>query len=120
MKLLKMRPCGIGRKIHGISRITDRPAPNDKDAMIMKSKQEGLTKKINKFMICEQTEEKKKFLPAAERTDHFWEKTNASKGDICHDLANTGGILPRITFTGSFKTNNYNKNSLKQVHEKDD
>ena len=86
----------------------------------MKSKQEGLTKKINKFMICEQTEEKKKFLPAAERTDHFWEKTNASKGDICHDLANTGGIQPRITFTGSFKTNNYNKNSLKQVHEKDD
>ena len=62
----------------------------------MKSKQEGLTNKINKFMIL---------------TDHFWEKTNASKGDICHDLANTGGILPRITFTGSFKTNNYNKNS---------
>ena len=82
----------------------------------MKSKQEGLTKKINKFM----TEEKKKFLPAAERTDHFWEKTNASKGDICHDLANTGGILPRITFTGSFKTNDFNKNSLKQVQQKDD
>ena len=82
----------------------------------MKSKQEGLTKKINKFM----TEEKKKFLPAAERTDHFWEKTDALKGDICHDLANTGGIPPHITFTGSFKTNNYNKNSLKQVHEKND
>ena len=30
---------------------------------------------------------------------------------LCHDLANTGGIPPRITFTGSFKTNNYNKNS---------
>ena len=89
-----MRPRRAGRKIHGISRITDRPAPNDKDAMIMKSKQEGLTKKINKFM----TEEKKKFLPAAERTDHFWEKTNASKGDICHDLANTGGIPPRNTW----------------------
>ena len=40
----------------------NRPASNDdNDAIIRKSKQEGLTKKINKFMICEQTEEKKNF-----------------------------------------------------------
>ena len=89
----------------------NRPASNDKDAITMKSKQEGLTKRINKFMIGEQAEEEKELLPVAEKIDHFWEKTNASKGDICHDLANAGGIPPRITFTGSFKTNNYNKNS---------
>merc|ERR1719495_603221 len=48
--------------------------------MIMKSKQEGLIKRMNKSVINEQAEEKKKLLPAAQRTDHFWEKTNASKG----------------------------------------
>ena len=59
----------------------NRPAPNDeRDAMILKSKQEGLTKRMNKFMIGEQAEEEKKILPAAQRTDHFWAKTNASKG----------------------------------------
>ena len=41
---------------------------------------EGLTKRINKFMIGEQAEEEKELLPAAEKTDHFWEKKNASKG----------------------------------------
>ena len=58
----------------------NRPASNDKDAITMKSKQEGLTKRINKFMIGEQAEEEKELLPVAEKIDHFWEKTNASKG----------------------------------------
>ena len=59
----------------------NRPASNDdKDARIMKSRQEGLTKRINKFMIGEQAEEQKELLPAAEKINHFWEKTNASKG----------------------------------------
>ena len=59
----------------------NRPAPNDdQDARIMKSRQEGLTKRINKFMIGEQAEEEKKLLPTAERTDHFLETPNASKG----------------------------------------
>ena len=40
------------------------------------------------------------------------------KHSMCHDLANTGGIPPRITFTGSFKTNNYNKNSLNMCMRK--
>ena len=58
----------------------NRPASNDKDAITMKSEQEGLTKRINKFMIGEQAEEEKELLPVAEKIDHFWEKTNASKG----------------------------------------
>ena len=59
----------------------NRPAPDDdKDARVMKSRQKGLTKRINKFMISEQAEEEKKLLPAAERTDHSWETPNASKG----------------------------------------
>ena len=39
----------------------NRPASNDKDAITMKSKQEGLTKRINKFMIGEQAEEERNF-----------------------------------------------------------
>ena len=59
----------------------NRPAPNDdKDARIMKSRQEGLTKRMNKVMVGEQAEREKKLLPTAERTDHSWETPKASKG----------------------------------------
>ena len=80
----------------------NRPAPDDdKDARIMKSRQKGLTKRINKFMISEQAEEEKKLLPAAERTDHSWETPNASKGvnskpGLVHMKTKAENIPPNI------------------------
>ena len=98
----------------------NRPAPNDdKDAIIMKSKQEGLvTKRINKFMIGEQAEEEKKLLPAAQRTDHFWEKTNASKGvnakpGSVHIKPKAGNIIEVAESSHDTKTNLETKSEAK-------
>ena len=97
----------------------NRPAPNDeRDAMIIKSKQEGLTKRMNKFMIGEQAEEEKKLLPAAQRTDHFWAKTNASKGvnakpGSVHIKPKTGNIIEVAESSHDTKTNLETKSEAK-------
>ena len=84
----------------------------------MKSKQEGLTKRINKFMIGEQAEEQKELLPAAEKIDHFWEKTNASKGadakpGSVHMKPKAGNIIEVAEFSHDTKANLGTKSEAK-------
>merc|ERR1719495_829199 len=73
---------------------------------------------MNKFMISEQAEEEKKLLPEAERNDHFWAKTNASKGvnakpGSVHIKPKTGNIIEVAESSHDTKTNLETKSEAK-------